>query len=226
MNQQYLVKNRLMIIMGAFIFILIVLLAGAMLQKYRITQYGDTLEREIYRYKKENKALTEERDTLSAHLAPFIARADLKYPDASHEERLNLLIMEMDEITITVEGEKHNLITDRVIAEKDRLYIANALRPIAPFQLEIAYVADDPEAYRLAMQIKGIFESARWKVAGVSSLAMKPPLAHLVIEFREKPTKMMQNALLPLYDCLGYKREAFIKTDLPEDGMRIIVGSK
>ena len=224
MDEEYIRKNLGKILCGAFMALLLILMFGTYLEKAKLKQYSELLQQQKFKYKKQIQKLEKERDELHAKLAPFLARADYGFPEAPSEDRLNLLIMKMDETNFAEKVDKPIIDTDRVISKENRFYISNGLKFLPKLELEITYPDDDPESHRLAAQIQGIFEAADWPAIKVYPSNFSTPVQKMTVEFGEKPDYILQRALLPLFDSLGYSREAFLNVNLPKNTMKIIVG--
>ena len=224
MEEEFIKEHWLKILSVVIILILTIMLFGTYLEKNKLRQFSEIVQQEKFRYKKRIQHLEKERDALCAKLEPFIARADYGFPDAPPEDRLKLLIMKMDETNLKLEAENRAIAADRVISAENKFYITNSLKHIPKLNLEITYPADDPESCRLANQIKGIFDAAGWDTKSFYPTKFATPVHKMVVEFGDNPSNLLQKALLPLFDSLGYTREAFLNIDLPKDRMKIIVG--
>ena len=100
------------------------------------------------------------------------------------------------------------------------------LKSEAPLDVEITCVLGDTEGFSLASQLKDVFEQAGWKVNGVNQAVFTVPIKHLVLTFGNEPSPQIQRTLAPLFDSLGYPREAGVNKQLGENLLKIVVGSK
>jgi len=187
-----------------------------------------------------------ERDNYQIRLAPFLAAADRYFQDVPESERLDRLSQKLDSMLETVQDGDRNILlkltsietavgslTSRPLPSGDRVLsppvvarLVSSLEPFSGYQMEILCVLNDREAHSLAEQVKSIFVKAGWEVKGVSQAIFNKPVRPLVIEMSKQPALPLQKALLPLFDNLGYAREAALNPSVSEKAIRIIVGTK
>ena len=166
------------------------------------------------------------RDKAELQLAPFLAAANQKFPDKPQDKRLELLLARLDQAIGSVEDAARKISPERTIDMKIKNILTTNLKSVPPLNVELHSVLGDTEGFSLATEIKTIFEQSGWKVNGVSQSVFTTPMKHLILEFGEKPSEELQLALGPLFDALGYRRKAVLNDKLPQDKLKIIVGSK
>ena len=198
----------------------------AVYQNFELAEINNSLRRESFLKKQEVTRLKKEIDDLNLKMRPFFARADHIFPEAAPDSRLNLLVARLDEATGGSNPQIPAAVHDRTISKFNRLYISNRLKSIEPYHVGLECDVNDPEACSLATQIKAIFETAGWQSGHIDKKPFHSPAKEMTIEFSDQPPKTLQEALLPLYDHFGYRREGILNPDLPEKSMRIIVGSR
>ncbi len=132
----------------------------------------------------------------------------------------------MDQVIEAVEDTALKITAERILPKNIITEMSNKLRNLPQLNVEISCNIGDNEGYTLAEQVKSIFNNAEWKISGVFQSAFVPPAKHILLEFGSQPPKELRKALLPLFDRFGYAREAIIKSNLPDNRLNIIVGSK
>ena len=233
-----------MVTATSFIIIAIITIAH---QRSELRQDNKRLESEIEGNKTELQDLKQERNKLETQLAPFLAIATRNFPDAPKDQRLDKLSEKLDRMMVTSQNADRNILlklkgieqavgsiqqettsssTQRIISEAVAKRLTYSLKDITGYNLKIGCVMGDTEGFALAEQIKDIFGKADWRVAGVRQSIFSKPVRGLIVEVGKAPPTTLQRALLPLFDDLGYPREANLNPKLSENTLKIIVGGK
>jgi hypothetical protein len=212
--------------LGTGLAILLIFLAVMVHQKSELQKDKNFYQRQSFSRKNDIDRLNQEVKDLKSQLSPFIASARQKFPEASDDRGLNLLFADIHKNHLNESNPVFEISNGRNISDYQRNRISNLLKYKPQLRVEIACPAGNPESYSLASQIYDIFDSAGWKDAGIRLTDPSMPFQETGIEFREKPPEKLQQAMLPLLDALECKREVVLNVDLPENSMRILVGTK
>ena len=168
----------------------------------------------------------QKRDKAELQLAPFLAAAELRFPDTPADKRLDLLLSRLDKAINDVQRAARKVSPERTIEPNVSTSLVSNLKAIPALDVEIMCILGDTEGFALASQLKDIFEQAGWKVNGVNQGVFTVPIKHLVLSFGKEPSRELQRTLAPLFDSLGYPRKAGLDKQLSENSIKIIVGSK
>ena len=168
----------------------------------------------------------QKRDKAELQLAPFLAAAERRFPDTPADKRLDLLLARLDKAITDVQSAARKVSPERSLDPRLKQSLLSRLKSLSPLKVEITCVLGDTEGFSLASQLKDVFEQAGWKVNGVNQAVFTVPIKHLVLTFGKEPSREIQATLAPLFDSLGYPREAGLNKELGEDSLKIVVGSK
>ena len=166
------------------------------------------------------------RDKAELQLAPFLAAAERRFPDSPAEKRLDLLLAKLDKAIMDVQSAARKVSPERLLDQQLKQSLIANLKSLMPLDVDITCVLGDTEGFSLASQLKGVFEQAGWKGNGVNQAGYKSPVKHLVLTFGRQPSPEIQRAFAPLFDSLGYPREAALNKELGANSLKIVVGSK
>jgi len=186
----------------------------------------DYFQRESFARKNEIDRLSQENKHLNTRLSPFLSNRPEKVSHAPESGQQKGQISKTHQDPILPEQQNQMISIPREISLYHRNHISSLLKYKTRLNLEIACNAEDPEAFSLAKQIHEIFSAAGWQAGAIKLLDPSIPLKKTFIELSENPPADMEHAMLPLLDVLGCKREAVLSFSLPENSMRIIVGSR
>ena len=131
-----------------------------------------------------------ERGKAQSDLAPWIALADSWYSNAPPDQRLDLLLKRVSELTNTVPGAGRDARaqTPRVLSAEAMARIRAKLNFLSllsqqKMTVEIQSLGGDPESLALAGQIKTLFEGYGLEIKnGVQEAVREKPLNGLVLE--------------------------------------------
>ena len=168
----------------------------------------------------------QKRDKAELQLAPFLAAAERRFPDTPADKRLDLLLARLDKAITDVQSAARKVSPERSLDPRLKQSLISRLKSLSPLKVEITCVLGDTEVFSLASQLEDVFEQAGWKVNGVNQAVFTVPIKHLVLTFGKEPSREIQATLAPLFDSLGYPREAGLNKELGEDSLKIVVGSK
>lgn len=159
-----------------------------------------------------------ERDKAQIQLAPFLAIANKNFPQEPQNEQPKLLLNKIEKVLCEIKEAADKIIPQRVIPKDIIDTLIAKLKTLPPLCVEINIPAGDNEAFELATQIKEVFEMANWKdIRGIRQLTYFKPQKHLYVEFKNKPSNDILDAILPLYDTFEYPRKFRINEHLSED---------
>jgi hypothetical protein len=167
-----------------------------------------------------------ERDKAQIQLAPFLAAAERTFPNIPPDQRLEFLLAKLEQAIGSVQDAARRISPERILETEVKNTLVSNLKAVQPLDVEITCVLGDTEGFALASQIKSMFEAAGWKVNGVNQAVFTAPIKHLILTFGKAPTPQLQHTLAPLFDSLGYAREASLDDKLGESNLKIVVGSK
>ena len=184
------------------------------------------LKDQVTTLERQKREAEQKRDKAELQLAPFLAAAERRFPDTPADKRLELLIAKLDKAITDVQSAAQKVSPERRIDPHLKQSLVVNLKSISPLDVEITCVLGDTEGFSLASQIKDVFEQAGWKVNGVSQAVFTTPIKHLVLSFGKEPSRDLQRTLAPLFDSLGYPREASLNKQLEGNSLKIVVGSK
>jgi hypothetical protein len=184
------------------------------------------LKDQVTTLERQKRETEQERDKADLRLAPFLAAAERRFPDTPADQRLDLLLSKLDKAITDVQTAARKVSPERSIDPQMKQSLVANLKPISPLDVEITCVLGDTEGFALASQLKEVFQQAGWKVNGVNQSVFTTPIKRLVLSFGKEPSSELQSTLGPLFDSLGYPREAGLNKELGENSLRILVGSK
>ena len=168
MAQKFYQKASVQVSIVSGLALIIVTLITIAHQRSELKQDNKDFTKQVPELKEEIGDLKRERDKFKIQLAPFLAAADQKFPDAPPDQRLDLLIKKMDEVINTVQDAARKISPERVIPQHIILNIAKSLENQPKLSVEVTCILGDTESLALATQIKSIFQMAGWKVHGVN----------------------------------------------------------
>jgi hypothetical protein len=194
---------------------------------YQIIQVHN-LERENSDLQKKLEDTERERDAKASKLEPFLAEADLRFPDDPSDKRLELLLQRFEKTVIEFDGATKRKGPDRLLLESARERTIERLKRQQSLKVNITSVLGDTEAYSLAEQIKTVFLDAGWPVSkgSVRLGIFYKPQRGCKFYFAEKPNPEMQEAILAILDSIGEKQKLFVDPQQSDDTLEIVVGSK
>lgn len=159
-----------------------------------------------------------ERDKAQIQLAPFLAIANKNFPQEPQNEQPKLLLDKIEKVLCEIKEAADKITPQRIIPKDIIDTLIAKLKTLQPLYVQINIPAGDNEAFELATQIKNAFEMANWKVIHrISHITYSKPLKHLYVEFKNKPSNDIFDAILPLYDTFGYQRKFWINEHLSEE---------
>ncbi|MBU4317749.1 MAG: hypothetical protein KKF30_10805 [Proteobacteria bacterium] len=206
---------------------LLVIALGILSHKTReLEKDKDYFRRESFARKNEIDRLDQENKALNARLSAFHTNEPIKGSPATGGQQTKIPTSKTHQKPMPLEHQSQRISTPRDISPYHRNHICSLLKYKTRLNLEIACNAEDPEAYSLAKQIHEIFSAAGWQAGDIKLLDPSIPLKKTTIELSQRPPADIEHAMLPLLDVLGCKREAVLSFNLPENSMRIIVGSR
>jgi len=220
-------RPKLFVCLGLIAFVVLIgYLINEHIVKKALQDDNTKLKSELVSLKETLDDTKRDRDAKATQLAPFLATADLRFPDAPPDKRLELLLQRMEQVVANVQDAARKISPERAIDPQIRRVLVGNLKTTSPLSVVIDCTIGDQEAFSLASQIKGLLEEIGWKVDGISQSIYSKPVKGLVLIFGKTPSPELQSALAPLFDGLGYPREASLDEKLGENGLKIIVGSK
>lgn len=190
---------------------------------------------QVRKVEKENSVLKEQladtkrdRDSKAAQLAPFLATADLRFPDDPPDKRLELLLKRFEKAIIDVEDVARRMGSDRLLSERMRERTIERLKRQPSLNVDITSVLGDAEAHSLAEQLKAAFLDAGWPVSkgSVSQAIFSKPQRGCKFVFAERPSPSMQEIFLDILDSIGQKQKLFLNPQQSEGTLKVIVGSR
>ncbi len=229
------------------IIVLAVIILPACFTLYQQFVVVPKLKSEVSTLKTQKREAEQKRDKAELQLAPFLAIAKSNFPDTPEDQRLDELSEKLDRIIAESKNADRSILlklrtieetiggiqqgttvstTKRVISEAVAKRLTSSLKDITDYDVDINCVMGDAEGFALAEQIKEIFSKTNWKVTGVGQSIFSKPITGLIVEFGKQPPAVLQRALLPLFDNLGYPREANLNPKVPGNRLKIIVGGK
>jgi hypothetical protein len=159
-----------------------------------------------------------ERDKAQIQLAPFLAIANKNFPQDPQNEQPKLLLNKIEKLLCEIKETADKITPQRIIPKDIIDKLIAKLKTLQPLYLQIAIPAGDNEALELATQIKKAFEMANWKdIDSIRHFLCYEPQKHLYVEFKNKPSNDMLDAIFPLYDTFDYPRKFRINEHLSED---------
>jgi len=184
------------------------------------------LKSNINKLETQKNEAEKKRDKAEIQLAPFLAAAELRFPDSPENEKLDLLLLRLDKAINDVQKAAQKISPERTINPKLKISLLSNLKAIPALDVEIMCVMSDAEGFSLASQLKEVFEQAGWEVHGVNQGVFTKPIKHLVLNFGKEPSQELKRTLAPLLDSFGYPRKVGLDKKLKENSMKIIVGGK
>ena len=186
------------------------------------------LEAQVRALQTEKGEAEQQRDKAELQLSPFLAVAELGFPDSPADKRLDLLLSKLDKAIVDIQSTTRGLLLERSLDSHLKQALIAKLKAIAPLDVKVSCILGDQEALSFATQLYNVFEQAGWKtVDGSVTLAVYlEPTKYLAISSGKEPSLQLQQAFAPLFDSLGYQRDVVVNKELAENLLEIIVGSK
>lgn len=209
-----------------YIIVLAVIILPAGFTLYQQFVAVPKLKDEVSALQTAKREAEQKRDKAELQLAPFLAVADSRFPDSPADERLDLLLVRLDKAITDVQSAARKVSPERSLDSGMKQSLVASLKSVTPLDVELTCVLGDTEGFSLASQIKEVFEQAGWKVDGVNQAIFTVPVKHLVLTFGKEPSPEIQRTLAPLFDSLGYPREAGLNKQLGDNSLKIVVGTK
>ena len=194
---------------------------------YQIVQVHN-VEKENSDFKKKLKDAERDIDDNASKLAPFLAEANLRFPDDPPDKRLDLLLKRFEKTVLEFDGVTKRKGPDRHLSDGTRKTTVERLKRQQRLKVNITSVLGDTEAYSLAEQIKTVFLDAGWPVSkgSVRLGIFYKPQRGCKFYFAENPNPEMQEVILDILDSIGEKQKLFIDPQQSDDALEIVVGSK
>lgn len=234
-------------------FVLVATLLTIAHQRSELKSDNETLSQDVQKTEEKLKEkdieigrVERERNNLDTKLAVFVSAAEHSYPELPADQRLERFSKELEKMLKSVEaGDKNILLKlrhienavktlghrqlpagDRVLSASVVERLSKSLKAFSEYQVDVTCLMGDGEGHTLANQIKGVFDNAGWKVNGVKQSVFSGPVRGIVIKVGKPPPEALQRAIMPLFDNLGYPREAILDPAVGEKQISIIVGTK
>ena len=177
---------------------------------------------------KQLETVKQKRDTLADQLAPFLAAADLRFPDDPPDKRLELLLKRYEKTMLEVDPVTRKMGPERQLSESVRERVIERLKQQQKLKVNITSVLGDSEAYSLAEQLKTVFLNAGWPVSkgSVRLGIFYKPQRGCRFYFTKRPSPAMQEIFLEILDTVGEKQKLFLDPQQTEGTLEVVVGSR
>lgn len=171
-----------------------------------------------------------ERDKAELQLAPFLATAKARFPDAPPEKRLELLLNRMEQAVSEVQNAARRVGKDRVLSDYLINKVVTKLKRQPKMTVDITAVLGDTDGFALAKQLETVFNQAGWPITegGVSQAVFTAPQkgCSFVFPKEQAPTPSLREPFLEILDAIGQEKKLYIDPNQPKDSLKIVVGSK
>jgi hypothetical protein len=171
-----------------------------------------------------------ERDKFQVQLAPFLATAEARFPDAPPDKRLELLLNRMEQAVSEVHDAVLRIGKDRVLSDYLIKKVIPQLKRQPKMTVSITSVMGDTDGFALAKQLETIFTQAGWPMSdgGVAQAVFTAPQKGCQFVFRrdQAPSAALQQPLLEILDAIGQEKRLYVDPNQAKDNLKIVVGSK
>jgi len=190
-------------------------------QRRSIQKENATLKQELSETKRD-------RDAKGAQLAPFLATAELRFPDAPPDKRLELLLNRLEDAIIQVEDAARRMGSKMILSEDIRVSMINRLKHQPSLKVDITAALGNSQPYELAEQLKTVFLEAGWPISkgSVSQAIFSRPQLGCKFVFSEKPSPALQEIFLDALDSLGEKKVLYLNPQQEQGTLKVIIGSR
>ena len=172
----------------------------------------------------------QQRDKAEIQLAPFLATANARFPDAPPDKRLDLLLGRIEQAVSDVQDAARRIGKERVLSDYLIKKVVPQLKRQPKMTVSITCVVGDSDGFALAKQLENIFTQAGWPMSdgGVSQAVFTAPQKGVQFVFRQNqpPSAALQQPLLEILDAIGQEKRLYIDPNQPQDNLKIVVGSK
>lgn len=214
------------------ILFLLIMVLPSLFVSYREFFVVPSLKSSILKLQEENQKMEKQRDKAELQLAPFLATAQARFPDAPPDKRLELLLERMERAIQDVTNAANYLGKPRVLSPSLISNLVSRLKTPATLKAQIVSPVGDSESLSLALQIKDIFSQANWPVVDdrVHQVVFNTPRKGLLVMFSLGDTlpPSLPEVIYDLEAALGQPKSSVFcyKQHLQKGLIEIVVGSK
>ncbi|MBN1516710.1 hypothetical protein JXA32_09100 [Candidatus Sumerlaeota bacterium] len=173
------------------------------------------------------KSTENERDKAELKLAPFLAVADKTFPQTPADQRLELLVEDLNDAINKLTETTKDIKRVRTVSFKTKKQIISNLKKMKPLKVGIIVPVGDTDALAYGNEIKKVFEESEWVTLGIMNLVTPEPFQdHLAVLTNSKIDSNSIISLLPLFEEHGYPPTVIHDDSMSTDVIHFLVGPK